>query len=180
MTTNQPKSSKAINCQSKNERDRLSETLREIKARRHPYSCRLCKISFKHLSTFHNHITKHVLKGLQLSPFPCELCEQSFDSYGFLETHMRSHTGEKPHKCSLCPKRFAQKGHMKRHLKMLHTLEKPNKCEFCTKAFARRDDLTRHTWIHSNENSFNCDHCSETFKTPNAKRHHFNTHHKIP
>lgn len=71
MKPNQSESAKTINGQSEHVKDKLSETFPEINARRHPYSCRLCKISLKNLSTFHNDTTKHVLKGLQLFPFPC-------------------------------------------------------------------------------------------------------------
>ncbi|XP_033989750.1 oocyte zinc finger protein XlCOF7.1-like [Trematomus bernacchii] len=93
----------------KNKQDPVSDSRRS--AGEKPFSCSVCKKSFKHSGTLKQHLRNHTGEKL----FICSICKKSFAVRGHLNGHMRIHTGEKPFSCSICDKRFTWSHHVKRH-----------------------------------------------------------------
>lgn len=60
------------------------------------------------------------LGAVQGRPYPCGQCPAAFARRPYLDTHMRTHTGERPYQCDACLKRFTQKSSLNIH-KRTHT-----------------------------------------------------------
>lgn len=60
-----------------------------------------------------------------------------------LQTHLKIHYGERPHKCIYCSKGLNNPGNLKVHLKV-HSEEKPYKCTQCHECFAHKCGISQH------------------------------------
>lgn len=60
------------------------------------------------------------LGAVQGRPYSCGQCPAAFARRPYLDTHMRTHTGERPYQCDACLKRFTQKSSLNIH-KRTHT-----------------------------------------------------------
>ncbi|XP_071058346.1 gastrula zinc finger protein xFG20-1-like isoform X2 [Pseudochaenichthys georgianus] len=107
-----------------------------------PFSCSVCKKSFKHRGHLNHHMRIHTGE----KPFSCSVCKKSLTQRGYLKEHMRIHTGEKPFSCSICKKSFAVRGSLKDHIR-IHTGEKPYSCSVCDKRFTWRHKVKSHKCV---------------------------------
>ncbi len=77
------------------------------------------------------------------------------------------------YKCTTCKQSYSGLQYFKRHV--CRTVGRNHKCEICEKGFANVKCLTVHKRIHTTEQRFACDKCSETFRQLiQLKRHKIN------
>ncbi|GAB1604932.1 transcription factor E4F1-like [Argonauta hians] len=80
-----------------------------------PYTCQVCKRSFKKIIVLKTHMLTHSDKREHHCLF--EGCTYAFKTKGSLIRHMRRHTGERPYTCDMCKRTFTESGALSRHLK---------------------------------------------------------------
>lgn len=95
--------------------------------------------------------------------FTCSYCNKSFRQSWYLQSHVRTHTGERPFACSVCPKTFTDKGAMNAHVRVTHYTEKTHVCTYCNKAFKLRKQLERHERIHTGHQYHRCEICGKFY-----------------
>uniref|UniRef100_A0A182M0V0 Protein krueppel n=1 Tax=Anopheles culicifacies TaxID=139723 RepID=A0A182M0V0_9DIPT len=94
--------------------------------------------------------------------FLCKICNVTYKHKHALETHMRRHRGERPHKCEYCEKSFVVAFELQRHVR-IHTGQKPYKCQYCDRAYSDFGSKTKHERTHTGERPYACDLCGKTF-----------------
>lgn len=79
--------------------------------------------------------------------FLLKVCWQAFAHSSVLKLHIRKHTGEKPFKCSVCKvteTAFSQLPHLKTHMRAIHGMDKAYNCEYCSEYFKTKHELQEH------------------------------------
>uniref|UniRef100_A0A182RH04 Protein krueppel n=1 Tax=Anopheles funestus TaxID=62324 RepID=A0A182RH04_ANOFN len=94
--------------------------------------------------------------------FLCKICNVTYKHKHALDTHMRRHWGDRPHKCEYCEKSFVVPFELQRHVR-IHTGQKPYKCQYCDRAYSDFGSKTKHERTHTGERPYACDFCGKTF-----------------
>ncbi|XP_055639766.1 zinc finger protein 93-like [Toxorhynchites rutilus septentrionalis] len=134
--------------------------------------CAHCSIRMDSFEDFISHLEK-----VHSETF-CEICYKVFQDSSFLMLHRRVHFAGNPFACDICPKVFKSLQHVGEHRRG-HTGDKPYKCTQCPLGFARIGDLNRHTKLrHTEEPSYMCSLCSQTFHSSSLYHRHKKKHQK--
>ncbi|XP_066294460.1 myoneurin-like [Branchiostoma lanceolatum] len=131
------------------------------------FSCTVCPMSFKNLSSLKRHLSTHT--GQQ--PYQCSICSTRFRRISYLKNHMIIHTGEKPFKCNVCSAKFSQRATLFRH-RAVHNKERPHQCSVCSMKFNQRSSLVRHMLSHNREKPFSCIQCHDKFNSEETLKEH--------
>lgn len=78
---------------------------------------------------------------LKKCPFPG--CNKVFERSYNLQSHLKVHVQDKPHKCTECEASFSRGHDLKRHMNT-HTRSHLISCPHCRRHFSRQDALHRH------------------------------------
>nr|XP_060610825.1 zinc finger protein 513 [Anolis sagrei ordinatus] len=131
------------------------------------FSCQLCPF----VTTYPNHLARHMKTHSGEKPFACALCPYASAHLDNLKRHQRVHTGEKPYKCPLCPYACGNLANLKRHGR-IHSGDKPFRCRLCAYSCNQSMNLKRHMLRHTGEKPFQCRICPYTTgHWDNYKRH---------
>ncbi|XP_058118872.1 zinc finger protein 184-like isoform X2 [Anopheles coustani] len=122
-----------------------------------------------------NSLDTHMRRHRNDRPHKCEHCGKGFVVPFELQRHMRIHTGYKPYKCQYCDRAYADFGSKKKH-ERTHTGERPYECPVCRKKFSYSHVLSDHLLIHTGEKKFRCTTCDKRFPTAQRLRNHERTH----
>ena len=90
-----------------------------------PFTCCICKKSFRQSHNLKLHLHIHTGEGL----FTCDICKKSVKQSGTLKFHLHAHNEECPFMCAMCKKSFKQPDGLKM-LECDHLL-----VVFCRKSF---------------------------------------------
>ncbi|XP_064089283.1 uncharacterized protein LOC135203490 isoform X2 [Macrobrachium nipponense] len=156
-----------------------------------PYSCDLCKQTFKTLRI----LKKHMMVLHETEGFPCNFCGKEYVSIVLLSKHERIHIN-KLYECSECSQKFHRKFLYDRHRKECcpNSIEIPDgeasnsddfgkdgsnissdteetleieknlSCNICSKKFAKSGSLQRHLlYAHPENKPFSCHICKREF-----------------
>uniref|UniRef100_A0A6E8VG07 Protein krueppel n=1 Tax=Anopheles coluzzii TaxID=1518534 RepID=A0A6E8VG07_ANOCL len=105
----------------------------------------------------------------------CKLCNVTYKHKHALETHMRRHRGDRPHKCDYCEKSFVVPFELQRHMR-IHTGQKPYKCQYCERAYSDFGSKTKHERTHTGERPYACHYCDKTFSYSHVLNSHLLVH----
>jgi len=148
-------------------------------------TCPVCKLSFKTLFKFKEHLLKHASKvGHQSVKCHVNNCGNVFENSLLYEHILFDHFPEQYKlKCDQCDFKTTTSSKLKNHL-MMHFDERPFQCKQCNKSFRKKSQLTEHTnSIHSVEksnsnNQYSCQTCDKTFESKASLQTHEKTVHK--
>ncbi|XP_050438561.1 zinc finger protein 300-like isoform X2 [Adelges cooleyi] len=119
LAVHQTKHDKRFVCDICNKRfaqkSQLDVHVKAVHYNERPYSCVLCKKSFKTKGSHDAHMIVHTDTRNYQCPHCDKKCRKRYD----LTLHIRTHTGEKPFKCSVCGRGFVQMCDTRKH-EMLH------------------------------------------------------------
>ncbi|XP_052898840.1 zinc finger protein 44-like [Anopheles moucheti] len=107
--------------------------------------------------------------------FLCKICNVTYKHKHALDTHMRRHRGDRPHKCEYCEKSFVVAFELQRHVR-IHTGQKPYKCQYCDRAYSDFGSKTKHERTHTGERPYACDFCGKAFSYSHVLSSHRLTH----
>jgi len=133
-------------------------------------SCEVCLKKFNCSAALNRHSVVHN----KTSKFKCSICYKAFGTAQGALKHEVVHTGEKPFKCNICHKAFNDSSNLSMHIRAVHDKIRNHTCLMCNYSSTTKAGLLSHLTSHTNERSFQCDICENTFK---CKKHL--TAHKI-
>uniref|UniRef100_A0A1B6MBH0 Protein krueppel n=1 Tax=Graphocephala atropunctata TaxID=36148 RepID=A0A1B6MBH0_9HEMI len=120
--------------------------------------CDKCDKHFEKPVSLKKHYSLHSKES-----YKCSFCNKSFRQSWYLQSHVRSHTGERPFACTICSKTFTDKSALNAHLRIAHFTEKTHVCNFCGKAFKLKKQLERHKLMHTGHHYHRCEICGNLF-----------------
>lgn len=97
------------------QKSQLDVHVKAVHYNQRPFSCVLCKKTFKTKGSHDAHMVVHTDTRNYQCPHCDKKCRKRYD----LTLHIRTHTGEKPFKCSVCGRGFVQMCDTRKH-EMLH------------------------------------------------------------
>ena len=162
--------------------DKLTKHINQVHLGLRPFSCTICKASFKRKAHLEIHQTE-VHSDEQVKKFMCDKCDfKSSHRLNFVNHVNAVHLGIRPYKCESCEKTFTQRSHLNTHKKSVHLGLKPLKCKVCDKDFSSKPQLILHEkGVHKQgDYEFKCDKCNfKTHYRDSLKKHTY-THGEIP
>jgi hypothetical protein len=109
-----------------------------------PFSCDLCRTSFKTLNNLRSHQTL-VHTAEEDKKFVCEVCNKRYAQQALLNAHFNAiHSDVKRFPCNFCGERFKILHSMKRHCLQYHGEENPYPCPACPEKLKTLNDLKKH------------------------------------
>ncbi|XP_071962523.1 uncharacterized protein [Antedon mediterranea] len=136
--------------------------------------CDVCKKKFAFRGSLMMHL-KLVHRDMEV--VRCNLCHKEIKRH-YLNTHMKRHRNERPHKCSICGKGFVAKKVLTTHLS-IHTGYKPYKCQYCGRRFTVKSNMQLHERTHTGDRPFICNVCGKDFINRGTLKGHMLTRHHI-
>ncbi|XP_051953439.1 PR domain zinc finger protein 10-like [Xyrauchen texanus] len=110
-----------------------------------------------------NAALQHLFIRKSFRPFKCPQCGKAFRDKDKLEQHMRYHGRDGcRHMCHQCGKRFLSSTTLEDHL-LLHSDQRTYSCLFCAESYDRLDLLKVHVGIHLVNGCFSCPSCKKCF-----------------
>ena len=128
----QPRS-RAATVQKVRKNKKLKPEISTHKARETPYSCKYCGWCFARCGNLKTHMRKiHSATDEEIADLmldqnkQCPHCTYSTKFSSYLQSHIRTHTGEKPYSCKECGRCFTKSSHLVNHMCSIHstTVEK--------------------------------------------------------
>lgn len=152
--------------------------------------CPRCRLSFKSLKAYQNHMEKVTKTCIALGDeliriegegknriFYCKECEYKSTYLANIIHHCARHSGKRQYQCKLCPRGFIQYASMSKHMEYTHKQFKHiMTCHFCGKLIKGIDTINRHLKTHTSERKFQCDICKKSYKTKFSLVNHLQTH----
>ncbi|XP_065202962.1 zinc finger protein 595-like [Planococcus citri] len=151
-----------------------------------PFSCKLCKSSFKTVKMLNRHIkTVHSDKRLK-----CSICDYIGKDHVILKIHMKN-THFKPYVCAICDYRTGLKFKIRNHIVKKHTpaswtlnTNEENDddrssfcCATCGKTFYGKMNYQKHMSLQHSIRPFSCNLCTSSFRVKQDLTNHINTIH---
>lgn len=124
-----------------------------------PFSCQICKKTFK----LRHHLSQHRESHSETKPFSSKQCGKSFTNGRYLNRQTSVHTGKLPHHCTVCGKGYGRRDHLTVHMRS-HTGERPHIRKECGKSYSSIRSLNRHNRVHSGVRPCVCKECGESFR----------------
>ncbi|XP_013178862.1 PREDICTED: zinc finger protein 564-like [Papilio xuthus] len=146
--------------------DELSEHMQS----QHLVQCNQCGDKFK---------GKHTLRTHKI--YECMECKKKFASKVYWRKHCEFyHQRKSQYKCETCNKLFISDWRLKNHRQTQHglTRSRNHSCNICGKKFFTQSTLRGHQLTHSEERSYMCEDCGDTFKQRPALYTHSRLVHK--
>ncbi|XP_033121007.1 uncharacterized protein LOC117120102 [Anneissia japonica] len=127
---------------------------------------------------FRGSLMMHVkLAHRDMEKVRCNLCHKEIKRH-YMNTHMKRHRNERPHKCNICGKGFVAKKVLTTHLS-IHTGYKPYKCQYCGRGFTVKSNMQLHERTHTGDRPFICTVCGKDFINRGTLKGHMLTRHHI-
>ncbi|KAJ8706587.1 hypothetical protein PYW07_012665 [Mythimna separata] len=140
--------------------------------------CQLCRVQYKNIQVYRSHLKTSANHS---EGHPCSECNKKFRSKGYLRQHYNFyHLRKSQYKCEVCNKIFISNWRLRNHKQQYHGLSRPRNhtCNICAKKFFRLATLRNHQLTHSDQRSFMCEDCGDTFKQSAALYTHTRLVHK--
>lgn len=110
-----------------------------------------------------NAALQHLFIRKSFRPFKCLQCGKAFRDKDKLDQHMRFHGRDGcRHVCHQCGKGFVTSDALEDHLQ-LHSDQRTYSCLFCTESYDRLELLKVHVGVHLVDGCFSCPSCKKTF-----------------
>ena len=113
-------------------------------AKKTPFQCELCPVSFFHSSDLEVHSRIHTGE----KPIKCDICKKKFNVKGNMVRHRKIYNEIKPFECKLCCYKSSTEQNLERHVRT-HTGEKPFHCDVFHKDFLTRFNMVKHMKTHT-------------------------------
>lgn len=165
------------------------------------FECFLCR---KVASSVHN-LKRHYIRFHGEKIFRCNECSRTYSVKFSLDLHKRSHTGAKPFKCKICFRHFPSRANLRRHNgsctarlscnicrkftftlqselaqhMLVHTEQKKFECDICSNKFRTKRNIKRHMRMHNRQGMFPCSHCNKEYTTKFARDAHQRRHNEV-
>ncbi|KAJ8704898.1 hypothetical protein PYW08_012218 [Mythimna loreyi] len=140
--------------------------------------CQQCQVQYKNIQVYRNHLKTSAKHS---EGHPCSECNKKFRSKGYLRQHYNFyHLRKSRYKCEVCNKIFISNWRLRNHKQQYHGLSRPrnHSCNTCAKKFFTLATLRSHELTHSDQRSFMCEDCGDTFKQSAALYTHTRLVHK--
>ncbi|XP_049884169.1 zinc finger protein 33A-like [Pectinophora gossypiella] len=127
--------------------------------------CGSCKVQYKNIYVYRNHLRTSANHAEQT--YPCLDCNKQFASKEYWKKHYNFyHLRKSQFRCELCNKLFISDWRLKNHRQTQHGLSRSrdHHCNVCGKQFFTLSTLKGHQLTHSDQRSFMCEDCGDTFK----------------
>ncbi|XP_047542896.1 zinc finger protein 808-like [Vanessa atalanta] len=127
--------------------------------------CSICKVQYKNIYVYRNHLKNSANHSERL--YHCEDCNKRFASKVYWQKHCDFyHLQKSAFKCDLCNKLFMSDWRLKNHKQKHHGLSRSRDhiCNICGKKFYTLSTLRGHQLTHSEERTYMCEDCGDTFK----------------
>lgn len=155
------------------------------------FSCKVCYVKFKWISSLEKHMIKRHESVTQRKPratvgpgheYECEICSAAFPNAYSKRRHIyRNHSAPK-HVCNLCGRAFNRKDHLKRHLERhSKTIKGQFKCSECPKQFSSEEYKCRHEQNHKSpvsDRQYQCFVCKKGIKRLDNLKTHMRLYHR--
>ncbi|XP_075989834.1 uncharacterized protein LOC142985507 isoform X2 [Anticarsia gemmatalis] len=140
--------------------------------------CRVCRVQYKNIYVYRSHLKNSSNHAERMS---CPDCNKKFASKVYWLKHYNFyHLHKSQFKCDLCNKIFISNWRLNNHRQMHHGLSRTrdHPCNICGKKFYTSTTLRNHKYTHSDQRSFMCEDCGDTFKQRAALYTHCKLVHK--
>ncbi|CAH0757575.1 unnamed protein product [Diatraea saccharalis] len=141
--------------------------------------CSICNIQYKSVHVYRSHMRQSAAHSLD--QYSCPDCNKKFSSKVYLNKHYNFyHLKKSQFKCELCNKLFISDWRLKNHKQKHHGLSRTRNhtCNVCGKKFFTLATLRGHQLTHSEQRTFMCEDCGDTFKQRPALYTHIKLVHK--
>ncbi|KAG6459890.1 hypothetical protein O3G_MSEX011655 [Manduca sexta] len=141
--------------------------------------CSICNVQYKNIYVYRNHLknsTNHSERA-----YPCPECNKKFASKVYRTQHYNFyHLQKSSYKCDICNKLFISDWRLKNHKQTKHGMNRPrdHSCNVCGKKFFTRSTLRGHQLTHSEQRTYMCEDCGDTFRQRPALYTHARLVHK--
>ncbi|XP_050360134.1 zinc finger protein draculin-like [Nymphalis io] len=127
--------------------------------------CCVCKVQYKNIYVYRNHLKNSANHSERL--YHCKDCNKRFASKVYWQKHCDFyHLHKSAFKCDVCNKLFMSDWRLKNHKQKHHGLSRTRDhiCNICGKKFYTLSTLRGHQLTHSEERTYMCEDCGDTFK----------------
>ncbi|KPJ10206.1 GDNF-inducible zinc finger protein 1 [Papilio machaon] len=141
--------------------------------------CMECNVQYKNIYVYRNHLKNSANHSERV--YECEDCKKKFASKVYWRKHWEFyHLHKSSFKCEICNKIFISDWRLKNHRQTQHGLTRSRNhcCNVCGKKFFTQSTLRGHQLTHSEERSYMCEDCGDTFKQRPALYTHSRLVHK--
>ncbi len=131
--------------------------------------CAVCNSSFKHESSYRNHVKSHIENTLQT----CPVCKRDFRQ---LQTHMQQHKQGPKFYCIKCSQIFKFKSYLRQHMTRIHFEQRKKICPICN---FKCTDLKKHKQSHvplDQRKTMVCSQCGKGFTSNQHLKRHILVH----